>query len=263
MKVKMFLFTIILILLAPFAASAKQSSPLEKLDDISDEALQMVKYQRYEDAKRLLDYFSDQFTNASGEDRPFTMDELRIITVSHDQALEAVASTSMGYAERMNRITKFRLVMDAITTSHQPLWTEMEEPIMAAFSSLKEAAYNDNNTKFHESFNSFLSIYDVIYPSMKIDISADQIHQLDNHIEFIDGNRQKSVQATKQQEIEALGADMQKIFDQMKEDEADPSLWWVIISTGSIIIMTLSYVGFRKYKGDKEIEKNRSREFKD
>ena len=25
----------------------------------------------------------------------------------------------------------------------------------------------------------------------------------------------------------------------MDEDEADPSLWWVIISTGSIIIMTL------------------------
>lgn len=49
----------------------------------------------------------------------------------------------------------------------------------------------------------------------------------------------------------------------MEDDEADPSLWWVIISTGSIIIMTLSYVGWRKYQGDKELRKNRSRDQKD
>lgn len=42
----------------------------------------------------------------------------------------------------------------------------------------------------------------------------------------------------------------------MDEDEADPSLWWVIISTGSIIIATLSYVGWRKYNGDKEMKKD-------
>jgi sporulation protein YpjB len=49
----------------------------------------------------------------------------------------------------------------------------------------------------------------------------------------------------------------------MDQDQADPSLWWVIISTGSIIIMTLSYVGWRKYKGDKDIQKDQRREYKD
>ena len=49
----------------------------------------------------------------------------------------------------------------------------------------------------------------------------------------------------------------------MDEDEADPSLWWVIISTGSIIILTLSYVGWRKYQGEKEIRKPRTRVHKD
>jgi len=46
--------------------------------------------------------------------------------------------------------------------------------------------------------------------------------------------------------------DLKNLFENMDEDEADPSLWWVIISTGSIIILTLSYVGWRKYKGDRE-----------
>lgn len=246
----------------PIFAIAEEPSPLEKLDDISDEALQMVKYQRYDDAKRLLDYFSMEF-DSSGKKRPFSMDELRIISISHDEALEAVASPSIGHAEKMNRLTKFRLVMDAIATSHQPLWTEMEDPIMTSFGTLKDAAANGNYNLFNESFNSFLSIYEVIYPSMRIDVPAEKIGQLDTRIKYIEESRETIAHATSQQQIAELETDLQKIFDDMREDEADPSLWWVIISTGSIIIMTLSYVGFRKYKGDKEYEKNRSRDFKE
>ena len=59
-----------------------------------------------------------------------------------------------------------------------------------------------------------------------------------------------------QLELDALQYDLKNIFENMEEDEADPSLWWVIISTGSIIILTLSYVGWKKYKGDKEAKKS-------
>ena len=58
----MVLLFAIVILLTPISVNAEQHSPIEKLDDISDEALQMVKFHRYDDAKKLLDYFSDQFT---------------------------------------------------------------------------------------------------------------------------------------------------------------------------------------------------------
>ena len=49
-----------------------------------------------------------------------------------------------------------------------------------------------------------------------------------------------------------------KITAGRKKDEADPSLIWVIISTGGMIVLTLSYVGWRKYRGEKE--KNRTHE---
>ena len=66
------------------------------------------------------------------------MDELRIVTVSHDEAMEAAVSSNMEYDERVKKLTKFRLVVDAIATSHQPLWTEMKEPIMTAFNKRKK-----------------------------------------------------------------------------------------------------------------------------
>jgi sporulation protein YpjB len=263
MKAKVIILIIVLLSLAPFAAYAQSTSPVDKLDQISDEALQMVKMQRYEDANRLLQHFSDEFLIVTGSGRPFSMDELRIITVAHDEASEAVASAEMGHSERMNRVTKFRLVIDAIASTHQPLWTEMEGPIMTVFNDVKKAAYEGDNDQFHSNLNSFLSLYNVIYPSMKIDITPERIQKIDAKVTFIDQYRPQVLsEASSQEELEALETDLQTIFDEMTEDEADPSLWWVMISTGSIIILTLSYVGWRKYKGDSEKSKNVQKERK-
>lgn len=264
MKIKWLLIIAIVIMLTPMTVSANETTPIEKLDTISDVALQMMKIHRYEDAKKLLDYFSEQFTSISNSEHPFTMDELEIVTVSHDEALEAAASPSMEYQERVTSLTKFRLVVDAIASSHQPLWTEMKEPIMTAFHQAREAANSGDSTHFHSNFNSFLSLYNVIYPSVKIDVSAENIQRIDTRINFIDEYRSQVVNNLKnQQELEGLELDLKSLFENMNEDEADPSLWWVIISTGSIIILTLSYVGWRKYLGDKNMRKNRSREHKD
>lgn len=266
MKAKLISIFLVIFMIIPFYVSAdvEESSPLTELDQISDDALQMAKLNKFEDAKKLLEYFSKQFLTITGKGQPFTMDELRIVTISHNDALEAVTSASMDQPERINRLTQFRLVMDAISSKNQPLWAEMKGPIMTTFSQVKEAATNGDNIGFHETFNSFLTLYEMIYPSIKIDIPADRVQQIDARINFIDEYRpQILAQATSQKELQALETDLESIFDEMTEDEADPSLWWVMISTGSIIIMTLSYVGWKKYKGDKQSKKDFKREFKE
>ncbi|OIK17156.1 sporulation protein YpjB [Bacillus sp. MUM 116] len=251
------------LLLAPINVYAEQTSPMEKLDDISDEALQMVKFHRYDDAKQLLNYFSDQFSSLSGSQQPLTVDKLRIINASHDEALEAAASPDMKYEERINKLMKFRLVIDAIATGHRPLWTEMEDQIMTVFHQAKQAAYNGDSANFYSNFNHFLSLYNIIYPSMKVDVTAENIQKIDARIHFIDDYRSQIISDSKsQKELDGLDSDLKNLFENMDDDEADPSLWWVIISTGSIIIATLSYVGWRKYKGDKEMKKGRSRDQK-
>jgi sporulation protein YpjB len=177
--------------------------------------------------------------------------------------MEAAASPDMKYEERINKLTKFRLVIDAIATSHRPLWTEMEDQIMTVFHQAKEAAVNSDSAGFYSKFNHFLSLYNIIYPSMKVDVNAETIQKIDARIHFIDDYRSQIISDSKsQKELDGLDSDLKNLFENMDDDEADPSLWWVIISTGSIIIATLSYVGWRKYKGDKEMKKGRSRDQK-
>jgi sporulation protein YpjB len=264
MKFKFISIFLAIFMIIPLYVSAKQASPFSKLNQISDDALQMVKLNRYEEAKQLLEYFSKQFGTITGDGRRFSMDELRIVNLTHNEALEAVTSENLNQVERINRMTQFRLVIDAVSSSHQPLWAEMEGPIMSAFHQVQEAAITGDNIGFHENFNTFLALYKMVYPSIKIDIPANRVQKLDTRINFINEYRpQLLAQATSQRELQALETDLISLFDEITGDEADPSLWWVMISTGSIIIMTLSYVGWKKYKGGKVIKKDFKREYKD
>ncbi|XJZ26032.1 sporulation protein YpjB [Bacillota bacterium Lsc_1132] len=257
------LLFVVVLLLAPAIALAEQPTSIEKLDTISDEALQMVKSQRYDDAKKLLDYFTDQFPKLANRERPLTLDQLRIVNVSRNEAVDATVNPNMKYEEKINKLTKFRLVIDALASNKRPLWTGMKDQIMTAFHQVRAAADHNDAAQFNSHFNSFLSLYNMVYPSMKIDVPAETIQQLDTRINFVDDYRMQIIgNDKKSQELAGIETDLKRIFDHVDEDQTDPSLWWVIISTGSIIIMTLSYVGFRKYQGDKETKKNRSRESK-
>ena len=135
----------------------------------------------------------------------------------------------------------------------------MEVPMLTVFNEVK-SGFKWGKEAFHESFNSFLALYEIVYPSMKIDVPSERIQKLDTRVQFIDRYRTE-ILTDKDAQVRSfllLKRNLQTIFEDVTEDEADPSLWWVIISTGSIIILTLSYVGWRKYKGDREKSKNRS-----
>jgi sporulation protein YpjB len=254
MKVRILSVLFIIILLLPNVTNAESTDSWAKLDELSGQALLMVKQERYEEAKQLLQQFSNEFLMINFRNGLFSMDELRIITVTHNGALEAVTSTSNNFDERLARVTQFRLVIDAISSEHQPLWTEMEDSIMTTFSVMKQHVLEDgDNQSYQHQLNIFLKKFDIIHPSIQVDLPSSQIQRMDSHIHFLDSYRSEELKkSTRIQQMEQMELDLKELFDKMTEDEADPSLIWVMISTGSVIILTLSYVGWRKYKGDKQ-----------
>ncbi len=261
MRSTFWIAAVICILFIPYSIlAAEEPSPIDQLSHLSDEALQLTKSKRYEDARKILDTFSDKFSTAAIKEHSFSMDEVRIVTITHNEAVEAMSNAEMDPDERINRVTKLRLVIDAISSTKEPLWTSLKEPIFEVYYAAKEAALNGEEEMFNENLDSFLSLYDMIYPSMKIDVPVERIQELDTRVKYIDEYRVHVLMKQKaSQEFFALETNLQTIFEGVIEDEADPSLWWVIISTGSIIVLTLSYVGWRKFKGEREKRKTPSR----
>ncbi len=259
---KWIVFLTFFLMLPNLVFANEEITPIQQLNDLSDEALQLTKSHRYEDAKVLLEAFSEKFSSVTVKEQTFSMDELRIVTIAHNEAVEATTNATMDPDERINTVTKFRLVIDAISGSKEPLWTRMEEPVMLAFDDVKKAVAEGNKQAFHHHLDTFISLYEIIHPSIKVDVPSEKIQQLDTRIQYIDQYRMDFLYKEEaKQELFQIESELSSVFNNLTtEDETDPSIWWVIISTGSIIMATLSYVGWRKYKGEKEKSKNPSRQ---
>ncbi len=247
------ILTIIFICLKPTIGLAEHTTDWKKLDVITDQALQLVKYQKFDDAKKLLSYFNNQFSKTRIHGNSFTMDEIRVINTTYEEAQLALELVDISLEEKVQAVMKFRFVIDAVNSEYQPLWTEMENSVMATFKSIKEAADSSNNEVFEQNLNLFLGKFDMIYPSVRLDLEIEQSKLINSYVTFLDEYRgQLILHESRMKHLQVMEDELTKMFKQMNEDDADPSLIWVMISTGSIIILTLSYVAWRKYKGDKQ-----------
>lgn len=258
---KRILFICALFIFITVKINAEETSPMVKLDNIADDVLQLTKLQRYDDAKNSLAIFEKEFNHITSDTSPFTMDELRVLTSVHHQATEAVTSVNMDHEERVNKATTFRLVMDSFISQHQPLWSEMENPVMSAFSQLKTAASHGDHDTYHYFLQHFLEKYEIIEPVLKLNMEVETFQSLDAKIIFIEKytNSLHGDNALAEQ-LNNLEEDLHQIFDAESEDSSDPSLLFVIGITGSIIILTLSYVSWRKYKGQKRKQREKHKD---
>ncbi|MBY8913700.1 sporulation protein YpjB [Bacillus sp. YC2] len=248
--------TICLLLALMFMTTAKAEGEggLKELNDLSDTVFQMTRHSQYDEALQVLAYFKKKMKNADA----LTGAEVRQLTLGYNDLVRALKQADASDTEKMRAAAQFRMVMDAMEHHSDPLWGSLEKPIMATFSALKEDISGNGSENFNEKWNEFISLYDLIYPSLTMDISSDQLDTVAKHIEVIEQEGfQKMTKGTKLERLTLLQKDLKRVFDKVERDDADPSLLWVILTTGGIIITALTYVGFRKYRAEKNKVKKR------
>jgi sporulation protein YpjB len=95
---------------------------------------------------------------------------------------------------------------------------------------------------------------------MMMDIDSEQLKRMDAHRSVVEDAIFTQIPVESQvNQLALMEEELQNLFNRVKEDDADPSLLWVMISTGSIIFLSLSYTGWRKYRGEKD-KVNRERD---
>jgi sporulation protein YpjB len=234
-------------------AFAEETYDWESLNNISDTALQLAKQERFSESAQLLDYFAVKFEDIPIDREYISLDHFRTITSTHKNAKNVLQDEKVSTEEKVRSLTKFRLVVDAMVSEHQPLWGSMESSIMATFSQMKSDVEEGDKQSFQHDWNQFLSLYEVIYPSIQVDLDIQRVKRMDAHISIVQDRLFQEISETSRvKQLAIMEEELKALFERVKEDEADPSLLWVIISTGSVILLSLSYSGWRKYRGEKE-----------
>ncbi|WP_059105129.1 sporulation protein YpjB [Shouchella shacheensis] len=249
---KVLLASIALIVL-PFSVMAANDDKKEswaELNHIADQVLQLTKQEKYEEAKKLMGLFSETFLDGEVENKEWTMSSLRTLTVSFEKAEGALTAVETSAQERLQAVTSFRLTVDALSGEHHPLWLHSQKTIMSALEATRDAANAGENENFTRQFNEFLSHYSVIRPALTISLESEVIQRLDSYNAYLTNQSSNLEEAGKH--VEMMQEEYEKLFQQIEEDSADPSLLWVMLTIGGAVVTSLSYVGYRKYKAEKE-----------
>jgi sporulation protein YpjB len=238
-------------------------SATNELSQLADNIYFLVKNKNYEEASLLMRSFANTFSKIEEEDLSVKLKEMEMLALSFHNLEKLLKEEDINPAFALRQVTEFRFLLDAMMTQHQPLWVEKEEAVRSAFTSMSESLVENNNVQFQASLNELLSLYDLIYPALYVDLTAGQLEKVEMHVQFLDKYRTSlanDVNAVKH--IAEIQGDFDKLFaGELEEDDANPSLIWVMFSVGSIIFASLCFVGWRKYKGEKieKIKKVRDR----
>ncbi|TWI58885.1 sporulation protein YpjB [Halalkalibacter nanhaiisediminis] len=225
----------------------------KELNQTSDQILQLVKREKYAEAKQLLDYFSKHFLEVDFQAEGVTMSSLRTTTMAYEKAIEAVTATDLPLEERIYQVTTFRLAVDALSSEHHPLWLHSEQAVMHALAAIKATIFKGDSVAYQHRLNEFLRHYQMIKPALFIDIEPQHLQRLESQVIFLEKLRANQLDPSKlTPHLELMEKEWANLYHQVKEDSADPSLWWVIFTIGGMIILSLSYVGWRKYRAEKQ-----------
>ncbi|WP_332693284.1 sporulation protein YpjB [Halalkalibacter lacteus] len=246
----------VIVLSFPMSIQADETTSLhtwKELNHTSDQILQLVKQEKFEEAKQLLDYFSVMFLEVDFQEEKITMSSLRTVTGSFEHAVEAVTAIDMPFDQRIYNVTAFRLAVDALSSEHHPLWLHTEKSVMNSLANMKITIVAEDSQGFQHRFNEFLRHYDMIRPALFIDIEPQHLQKIDSQITYLERLRSGNVDKDKvTPHLEVMETEWTNLYSREKEDSADPSLWWVMFTIGGMITMSLSYVGYKKYKAEKQ-----------
>jgi len=244
-----------LIIMFPLRIYAEEWS---ELTGLLDDSLQLVKRNEDEKAVQVLQRFSEQFVIKGNEKKQeVTPDQVRVISLAYDRAKQSLAETDLSKQVKIDNVLALQLAVDAQVSKYQPLWMERETKVMGAFSQMEKAMKKEDTGQFQQTLNTFLHEFNIIYPSLMIALPENEVKRVNAHLSYLDEFRNVMLKTKGgQMQLGIIKGDLQKIFHTVKKDEIAPSLIWFMTITGGLILFTLTYVGWRKYKGEREKRKS-------
>lgn len=243
------LIVFILMVGLPSETLAKEAHSWGELDQVAGQMLQFTKQEKIDEAKRLTSVFADGLNAYSFEDQVWSMSSLRTLVTTFEHADHALTSTEMSDAERSRLVTSFRLTVDSFLENENPLWNQVELPLMDALDRLDQAISSNDQTEFNRELNEYRSIYAMVRPAIQITVDDDQVQTLDGFNHFFLNSSLTDQEL--EDHVHEMRQSYQMLFQTNGKDEADPMIYWVMFTIGAPVILSLSYVGFRKYKAEK------------
>lgn len=227
-----------------------------KLNGLAEQVLDLAQKNQFEASKKQLNQLSSYFLSLKTGEYLERLEQVQVLTQTIVQAEETLNKVSPNPEEIKYRLLKLRLVIDAVGHKRQPLWLNYYPTIVQTMDELSVSLQEENRDAFYHHINQLANHYEFIRPAMVISHDAQTVAKMDSKIKFLMDKRSElwHDQNKRLAFIEGMEEDWKRIFYQVHEEQS-MSFIYLMIGMGTLICSVLTYVAWRKYKGEKEVKK--------
>lgn len=242
------------ILLLGFPVSGRadtKSDPWAPLTDIANQIYQSIDQGRNETAGGFLKTFEKKWNALKDKDDKLPGESVRALTASEEK-LKIALKNATEQDPIKEAATEFRLAVDAMTSREHPLWIGMKDRVLAQYSKVQKDVAQGNDAAFQHDLNQFSDLYQMIYPSLVIDIASAKITKVDAEINYLLNHRMTIVQDKNRElsHLKALATDLNSLFQKDTQKLSTP-LIKIGVVIGGFIMATLMLSAWRKYEGER------------
>jgi sporulation protein YpjB len=193
-----------------------------------------------------------------------TIEGMQVVSQTISETMNALRAVTPDQQQIATHMAKMRLVLDALKKSEQPMWLDFHQPMVRSLRQIVDAAVMSSSEDASTSLIAWNNQIQIIRPSVVVSRDATDAATLDSMTTFL----KSRIEARDWQAIIQANAEItqrvDEIFhltkDQDEETAApvvpinqpnDPLIWSLIL--GLLIVMTLSYVAWRKYEVERGI----------
>ncbi|WP_053219413.1 sporulation protein YpjB [Virgibacillus senegalensis] len=219
--------------------------------DVHSSIYQYVRYiqeERYTEAENLLNQHSREFVEyAAG--RTENMDMVEDVL---ERNLQTVATPSEEKSQKYSHAMSLLLVYDALRKGDEPLWLTWKKEIQKELDILA----NRENPPAKEDINRLAIRWNIVEPALKLVGEEEAYFETSAAIHYLLASADSP--SWKEQLITASGKLQQIEIGEEETLKKNLTLIFMVAAVGGFIIITLSYVAWKKYKGERESRENKS-----
>lgn len=247
-KMKKALFLIFILFFIGNGQLSSESEYIKKLVQHSDELYQMIRSNQFEQAKQLSRQIEKDW---SSKHYSLTLKEAKMLSFTFFQVKESLNRVDLSKTECENRALQFRLVTDTLQTNYQPLWKESKIKVIKQFEQCQQNSLE---------CTTFLEQFHLLLPAISLDVTEERYVRLQSYVAFLERLTKENDLNEYDEQLEEIKQELVLLFDQQEENAVDPGFIWFVLMVGSFIMLSLLYVGWKKYKGEQEAKKRQEKE---
>lgn len=242
--------TLIVVFFYSSTSFAQQEEAYRQWSEQADAIYTLVREEQFAEAREGLTQLARSFSKTNQELSPIQLQILSDQMIDMDRELTRL---SVDWERMHFSALRLRLAFDALSHRHQPLWHQYQGSIKKSLVDLQGAMRSKNEEQLHASLDRLAQNFELIQPALLMVYEPTAVNQAESQVKKIEESWENRGGEELQEELQQLESALDSFFledSAVTAEQTGPPSMAVILWAGGIIAFVLTYVGWRKYRGE-------------